>query len=630
MALSAEIKELVRSRTDIEQLIRDEIALIPRGPNFAALCPFHPDRNPSLMVYPDRQSYRCWVCNKGGDVFTWVMDRQSVSFPEALKILAERAHIELPKEHGQDNEQARLTKNVYEALKWAQLEFHNFFVKSPNAAEARQYVKERRGYSDETIEKFQIGYSPNEWDWLIKRANRLFDLETLHQAKLVGKKDDSSHYYDFFRDRILFPIVDERSRTVSFGGRALPVRQEAAGAKYKNGSESIVFQKSRILYGLPQARDAIRNDKFVVVVEGYADCVACHQYGVGNTVATMGTALTVAQCDRLKAFAPKIVLIYDSDEPGQAAAAKAVGMLIGQSVDLRVMNVPNGKDPDEFLKANGPEQFRELVANAPEAWEFRLNWEIKTKGTDALSGREQILTEMLKLVAQVPKLEGTPREALILGRLASRFRLPEGEVRSQLQRFRETGSIAAASRPVLQQQIQPQEETVAARPQRKIDFYARPLGKDDKLESEIIEMLFARPMLAEQMRMEIGPDDFLNQDLKELLLVILDVCELGEEPTYERVMVQIEDPQLKTLAVWVSDQGRLKGIDAKLSEMQNGLPVLFTQNIDLVKWRREERTHREELAKEALRVDGPSSDPFALLKKASEFHQKRAGIRKPQ
>lgn len=623
MAFSAEIKELVRSRTDIVGLIAEQLTLVPRGPNFAALCPFHDDHNPSMMVYPDRQSFRCWSCTDvGGDAFSWVMRRENVTFPEALKILADRAHIELPKSDFKESDDARQKNDLYEVLKWAQLEMHNFFLKSPDAEAARQYVKQR-GYTDETIEKFQIGYHPNEWEWFLKRAHRQFDAATLAQARLVKERDGSAGYYDYFVDRVVFPIHDERSRTVAFGGRIIPGRAAADAPKYFNSPESVVFQKSRILFGLPQAREMIGKEKTVIVVEGYADCVACHQYGVKNTVATLGTALTEIQCTRLKAFAPKIVLVYDSDNAGQDAAARAVGMLIGQSVDLRVMNVPSGKDPDEFLKANGPDQFRELVANAPEAWEFRLNWEIKKRGAEALSSREQILTEMLNLVAKVPKLEGSPREALILGRLASRFRLSEGEVRSQLGRARQTSTITPMSRPT-----PPIQQTVAAKPQRKIDFYRRPLNKDDKLDSEIIEMLFTQPHLAEPMRMEIGPDDFTNPDLRELLLVILDVCELGEEPTFERVMLQIENPELKTLAVWVSDQARLKGLESKLHEIINGVPSLFLQNIDRVKWRREERTHREALAHDALRVDGPTNDPLAVLKKISEFNQKRAGNRK--
>jgi len=618
MTLSAGLKELVRTRTDIVGLISDSLTLVPRGPNFAALCPFHDDHNPSMMVYPDRQSFRCWSCNTGGDAYTWVMKRENVGFVDALKILAERAHIELPKFSEKESEDVRAKNDLFEVLKWAELQLHDFFLKSPDAQVAREYVKQR-GYNEETIEKFKLGYHPADWEWFLRRAHMQFDAATLAQARLVKERDGSSGYYDYFVDRVMFPIHDERSRTVAFGGRIIPGRAATDAPKYFNSPESAVFQKSRILFGLPQAREAIGKEKTVIVVEGYADCVACHQYGVRNTIATLGTALTEIQCSRLKAFSPKIVLVYDSDEPGQNAAARAVGMLLGQSVDLRVLSVPQGKDPDEFLKTHGPDEFKELVANAPEAWEFRLNWETKRKGVDSLNGREQIMTEMLNLVAKVPKLEGTPREALILGRLASRLRLPEPEVRAQLERARKQGSATAqqfrsAAVPQAPQAVQ----------QRKIDFYLKTLSKDDKLDCELIEIIMARPFLAEQMRMQIGPDDILNPDLRLLLQVIFDVCELGEDPTFDRIMVQIEDIELKGLAVWVSEQGRQKGIETKLNEMTNGVPVLFQQNIDRIQWRREERNHQAALASEALRVEAPDNDPFARLRQASQFHQKRA------
>ena len=615
MAFSSDLKELVRSRTELVSLIAESLTLIPRSGHFVGLCPFHPDRNPSMVVYPDRQSFKCWSCQEGGDAFTWVMKRENLTFPEALKVLADRAHIELPKFSDKDAEDNRQKSNLYEVLKWAELQFHDYFLKSTDAdAEvAREYVR-KRGYTDETIKRFRLGYHPTDWEWIQRRAQKTFDMEQLVAARLVGERDNSAGHYDYFVDRVLWPIHDERSRTVAFGGRVIPGRERPNSGKYFNSPESAVFHKSTILYGLPEARDAIGKEKAVLVVEGYADCVACHQYGVQNTVAVLGTALTDIQCSRLKAFAPKIVLNFDSDEPGQNAAAKAVGMLLGQSVDLRVLSIPQGKDPDEFLKANGAEAFQELIRQAPEAWEFRLNWEVKTKGADSVNGREQILTAMVGLLATVPNLEGSAREALILGRVASRLRLSETEVRNQLQQFRVKG---AASRPVrIQQPVE-----VDAVPRRVIDYQEL---KNHKLESEFLEVLFVQPQLAEFARQEIGVADFLNEHLRELLNVIYDLLELAEEPTLDRVMLHLEDNELKGLAIWISDQAGLKKIEKKLSEIENGEPKLFRQNLTHLKWRREELAHQAYLNREVLQTTGEAQDPLARLRRASVFHQKRA------
>ena len=432
-----DFKEQVRSQTDIVSLIGESLTLQPQrgGLEYAALCPFHDDSNPSMKVYPDRQSYRCWVCNEGGDVFTWVMKRENVEFREALESLAERAHIEIPKRSKREVTESARKNDLYAVLKWAELQFHECLL-SPVGQDVLAYLTEKRGYSRETIEQFRMGYHPDDWEWLLQRNKGQFPVTLLEQARLVKKREGSGGYYDYFVDRVLFPIRDERSRTVAFGGRVIPGHKNEDQAKYFNSSESIAFQKQRVLFGLAEAREAIRETKTVLVTEGYADCVACHQFGVRNVVATLGTALTETHVNRLKAFAPKIVMVYDGDAAGQKSSARAVRMLLGQSVDLRVMSLPDGQDPDDYLGQHGREAFEQLVERAPEAWEFQLEYEAGQIGLGSVDGQERVLNEMLTLLAKVPGLSGTAREDLILGRLATRLRLPETSVRSRLQRMR--------------------------------------------------------------------------------------------------------------------------------------------------------------------------------------------------
>lgn len=432
-----DFKELVRSRTDIVSLIGESLTLQPQrgGLEYAALCPFHDDSNPSLKVYPDRQSYRCWVCNEGGDVFTWVMKRENLEFREALEALAERAHIEIPKRSRRQAGDAARKQDLYAVLKWAELQFHECLF-SPAGQEALAYLTDKRGYTRETIEQFRIGFHPDDWEWLQRRNKGQFPASLLEQARIIKKRDGSAGYSDEYVDRVLFPIRDERSRTVAFGGRVLPGHSNEKFGKYWNGRESPVFQKHRVLYGLAEAREAIRDTKSVLVTEGYADCVACHMAGVRNVVATLGTALTETHVSRLKAFAPKIVMVYDGDAAGQRAAARAVPMLLGQSIDLRVLTLPEGQDPDDYLGQHGREAFEDIVSRAPEAWEFQLEYEAAQVGLDSVNGQEHVLNEMLSLLAKVPGLRGTAREDLILGRLASRLRLPETKIRAHLEQAR--------------------------------------------------------------------------------------------------------------------------------------------------------------------------------------------------
>ncbi len=686
-----DFKEQVRSQTDIVSLIGESLTLQPQrgGLEYAALCPFHDDSNPSMKVYPDRQSYRCWVCNEGGDVFTWVMKRENIEFREALESLAERAHIELPKRSKREATESARKNDLYAVLKWAELQFHECLL-SPVGQDVLAYLTEKRGYSRDTIERFRMGYHPDDWEWLLQRNKGQFPVTLLEQARLVKKRDGSEGYYDYFVDRVLFPIRDERSRTVAFGGRVIPGHKNEDQAKYFNSSESVVFQKQRVLFGLAEAREAIRETKTILVTEGYADCVACHQSGVDNVVATLGTALTETQVNRLKAFAPKIVMVYDGDVAGQKSSARAVRMLLGQSVDLRVLSLPDGQDPDNYLGQHGREAFEQLVERAPEAWEFQLEYEAGQIGLDSVNGQERVLQEMLELLAKVPGLRGTAREDLILGRLSTRLRLPENRVRSQLEHARkqsqtksnfqykkkepfpkppypqsyggggpkqqspqpanpnqqhqsappdfdpETGQFIdqgqyldpyADHPPVSFEEYTPQASDPAFEPpiDERIEFHRRPLSKDDQLECELLEILLTRPELGEQARQEVGVDDFFNPYLRALLQIVYDQIELGHEPSRERVTLSTENMELKGLTVWIEDQAGLKGVERKLQlDGDDEGPGLFRENLDRLKWRREERNHQAELSRQAMAGGGTEDDVLAKLSKASAFHRKRA------
>ncbi|MDA0588043.1 MAG: DNA primase [Planctomycetota bacterium] len=621
---SPDFKEQVRSRTEIVGLISESLTLIPAGADYKALCPFHDDHSPSMMVYPDRQTYRCWVCQTGGDAFSWVMNRESVGFREALEMLANRAHIEIPKRSQYEVEQAAQKSDVYEVLKWAEGEYHRTFLHSPEAKDARDYVQ-GRGFTDDTIEQFRLGYQPREFDWLQRKAATQFDRKLLESAQLISPRKNGTGFTDFFVDRVMFPIHDERARTVAFGGRLIPGHPEFGG-KYLNSRESPVFHKSRVLFGLNHARDPIKESVGTIVVEGYTDCIALHQAGVRNAVATLGTALTESHVTRLKAFAPRVTLVYDGDKPGLDAANKAVSTLLAQQIDLRVMTLGEKEDPADFVEKHGGEEFQKVADQAPEAWEFKLQREIQTKGASTVDARERVLTEMLTLLARVPGLAGTAREDLILGRLATRLRLNESSIRSHLKKSRSQERstrvvrVNTADQEAASEQERPKEE--------RIDFYNRPLSKDDKLESEFLECVLTQPNLMEQARQEIGVGDIQNPHLKLLAQLVYDVSELGEIPTFDRVMLETERNELKGLAIWVTEQARQKGIEKKLldEKSEDGLPVLFRENLDRLKWRREEMSHRSQLEQQSM-TGSSEQDALARLKQVSAFHQKRAAKR---
>ena len=345
------------------------------GQDYLGLCPFHDDKRPSFHVYPDRQSYRCWVCDQGGDVFRWVMEIERVSFPESLELLARRANIELPQK-SQSDFAKKLNKGKttqYEIVEWAIDQMQKALQTADADSLIRNYLKQR-GLSEETVRTFRLGYHPDNWNWILDKAKGRFSEKQLLSVGLVGERSNGRGYYDNLVDRLIFPIIDERSRPVAFGGRVLPGSNNESPAKYWNSPESDIFLKRRTLYAFHQARESIRRSKTAMVVEGYMDCIACHQAGITNVVATLGTALTDDHVKFLKRFAERVILLYDGDQAGQDAAERSIGRFLAHDLDLRVLTLSDGQDPADYLEKHGKEDSsRQLHGSAaPEAWEYKL------------------------------------------------------------------------------------------------------------------------------------------------------------------------------------------------------------------------------------------------------------------
>lgn len=625
MDLSSDIKEQVRAQTDIVALIGEAVALTPQrgGREHVCLCPFHDDHNPSMRVYADRQSYRCWVCNAGGDCFTFVMEREKIGFREALEILAKRANIKLPEYSGRSGGDDDNRTAIYEALLWAQELFHKTFMTDPLAAPAREYIRSRN-MTPEMVKQFRIGYHPNSWDWLQGQARGKFKPEQLVAARLIAQRDNGPGYYDFFVDRVLFPIRNERGQAVGFGGRILPGSTNPA--KYWNSPESVVFQKSKLVFALDAARDEIRKTETVLICEGYTDVIACHQYGVKNAVATLGTALTDQHVTILKRFARKVVLVYDGDAAGMAAAERVLERFIVQDVDLRILTLPERQDPDEFLADKGAEALRALVENAPEALDFKLRCLQAKYPSKTLDGRQRILEEMLEVLAAAPKLTQHVREGLLLAALAERLGLREEQVRERLQEVR---TQAARRAPRLADTPEPEEARPQTRPNETARLYAGRLTLSDRSECDLLEVLVTAPGLLRFVDREIDPDWFRHPQLQLLLAEMLHHG--GNQPwNFKSLLGALEDSELKRLAVWLDDQARAKDLAKKLRETgadsDETCPLFLRATIDNLRWRQEEQS---QLQRGASTSPGPGEgspppDDADQLRQAYQFHQRRA------
>jgi DNA primase len=563
-------KESVRDATDIVGLIAESVTLQPQrgGREYVGLCPFHDDHNPSMRVYPDRKSFKCWSCNEGGDCFSFVMKRERMSFPEALEMLARRAHLEMPRRHRAHSEQSGENKNrLYEVVAWAENEFHECLLKAPAAERARRYLHER-GISGASMSRFRLGYHPDNWQWLIERARGRYTPTQLIEVGLAGERDGHNGFYDNFVDRVVFPIRDAQKRPVAFGGRILPDSSDSGGPKYWNGPDTVLFHKSRLLYALDHARDSISKSKVAVVTEGYTDCILAHQYGLTNFVATLGTALNESHVMNIKRLAQRVVLVFDGDDPGKLATEKALPKFLAHEIDLRILSLPDNLDPAEFLTERGPESLLALLDRAPEAFDVKFRLTRERYGLDSIDSRHRVLTEMLELLSQVPAAVGAGpaaawqmRENIILGRLAHDLKIGETTIRERLHNLRtaqqqKVGTAGAAK--VSSDDADTQQSKIRAFPQIP--------NRDDRAEWELLQIIFTIPEKAERIRGEIAPAELTNADLRKLLEVCFQMQDQGVLPSYDRVTARLEDAGLKNLAADIDLDARRRGVLTELVE----------------------------------------------------------------
>lgn len=372
----------IKDRLDIVQIISEYVSLKKAGINWKANCPFHNEKSPSFMVQPEKQFWHCFGCGKGGDVFTFIQEMEGLEFAEALKILADRAGVKLDRFASEVNTSQK--NRILEINNKAAYFFHHFLLEVPAAAAAREYLN-RRGLSAETIADWSVGFIPDQWDllvkYLLKKGNSIDDLLL---SGLVIKKDGGG-FYDRFRGRVMFPIWDTHGNTVGFTGRIL-VETEKSGGKYVNTPQTLVFDKSRILYGLNKAKTDIKSKDLAVLVEGQMDVIACHQAGMKNVVASSGTALTLEQVRLLKRYSNNIAIAFDADAAGQMAGKRGTSLsvqsydkgntkfgdkVIEEGMNAKVIQIPTGagKDADECLKKN-PVVWFEAVKNAKDIMEW--------------------------------------------------------------------------------------------------------------------------------------------------------------------------------------------------------------------------------------------------------------------
>jgi DNA primase len=539
-----DLKERIREAVDIVDLVGSYMALRRAGKGFVGLCPWHDDSRPSLQVNPERQTYRCWVCDVGGDVFNFVMRMERLEFREALEQLADRAGILLPR--GKGGLPADDRAALWRTLDWAAARFRDCLKTASEAAVAREYLA-GRGLEGATLERSGVGFAPESWDWLLRQAATAgVPVPLLERTGLVVKREDRPGHYDRFRGRVMFPIRDPLGRCVAFGGRILPGSRVEA-AKYVNSPETPLFSKSSMLYGLDTAREAMASSGRAVVVEGYTDCLAARQAGCGDVVAVLGTALGERHAKLLRRYADRVILVLDGDEAGRRRANEILGLLLAEPIDLRIARLPSGVDPCDFIIAEGREAFEAILTAAVDPLDYRMDEALAALPADAgddaaLAAVESVLAALAAAAGSAGEVsERRLREDRVLGRLARRFGLSRDVLQARLQELRGKRRVAPAA---------------AAGPPASI------MPRLPAWDREVLEVLVGVPEGAGLVIREVDPGDL---DSREVRVVVEAARRLGAEGRpvgLSELLLELPDPALQSLLVAVDEENTARGAGA--------------------------------------------------------------------
>jgi DNA primase len=612
-----DVKERVKQAIDIADLIGSYVQLRREGRAYKALCPWHDDTRPSLQINPERQSFKCWVCDIGGDVFSFMMKMENVEFREALQMLAERAGISLQSTPpaGQRLAGSPDDKNVlYAAMGWAVDLYHKFLLESPSAASVRQYLKDR-GITDESIRDFKLGFAPNEWEWIAARAlNTSFSPAVLERVDLIVRKPNGPGFYDRFKGRALFPIFDAQARPVALGGRVMPEFAKPETAKYVNSRETPLFTKSKLLYGLNVARDPIRKTQRALVMEGYTDVIVAHQCGFTNAVAVLGTALGNEHIQLLRRIEERvgIVSVLDGDDAGRKRASEVLELFVAANADLRILTLPDDLDPCDFLLQRGGDAFAELIESAPDALKHAFT--VATAGINLqqdIQGATRALEQLLATIAKAPRLRSDTtvdhrlREEKFLQHLARDFRLPEEQLRTRLVDLRRKATSRSTTVRIDASKTG-SSPTVEETP-----------VKLDACERELLELLVIAPQFFERLAAAITPEEVLHPRARFVYQKCLQLAADGMVPNFERLLLEIENEQIKTMLIDLDEQARLRKsseLETRLNDVLSGFQRRQSEH--------ERRRHEHSIKQGQLAED----EELAALLKIQQQNRNRQGI----
>lgn len=495
--------EEILSRIDIVELISGYIPLKRAGRSYKALCPFHHEKTPSFVVNPQRQIFHCFGCSAGGNAFGFIMQHERLEFPDAVEMLAKKAGVIIPDSYSgpADSQKQNLATQIYKINETAANFYFNQLTSAQDGSALAYLAK--RGVTRQTIQKYKIGYAPQRWDVLLNYLrSKEIPLGLIEKAGLISPKD-AGGYYDRFRGRLIIPIIDTKGKVVAFGarnlGQGLP--------KYVNSPETPVYIKGKTLFGLNLAGEDIRAKDRIIIVEGYFDQIIPCQAGVKNVVASCGTALTIEQIRTLRRYSRNVIMVYDPDNAGQAATIRSLDLLVEEDMSVRVTSLPEGCDPDSYVRRYGADKFREAIDGARDIFDYKLNHMVSKYNPSSVINKAKIVSEMLPLIH---RFKNAVVKSAYLKKLAEELKIDETSLLSEFKKAKDA--------PALYRQA-PGGPSPGA-----IGTFI--CSSSERL---VVKLMLEEEDLAGQLKERISPGDFQDNDLSRIVSRMFDLCYDGKK-----------------------------------------------------------------------------------------------------
>ncbi|MDD2956160.1 MAG: DNA primase [Oscillospiraceae bacterium] len=510
--LSEQFLQELKLRNDIEGVISSYVPVKRRGRNLVCLCPFHNEKSPSFTVYPDNQSFYCFGCGTGGDVITFIRRVENLEYIEAVKLLADRAGLAMP-EDGYDDRAARMKSRVLEANRET-ARFYFSCLMSPMGKQALEYLR-GRGLSDATIRRFGLGFAPDSWDMTLRHLTQKgFTREELAAACIaVQSSKDKTRYFDQFRGRVMFPIIDIRGNVIAFGGRIMG----EGGPKYLNSPDTPVFKKSRNLFALNLAKATKEN--VLILAEGYMDVIALHQGGFGNAVATLGTSLTSEQARLISQYANTVVIAYDSDGAGQAATKRAINIFGEIGLKVKVLSMTGAKDPDEYIKKYGSQRFKLLIDGSDSAMNFEIEKIRSQYDLDTAEGKVAYLKDFVAFMAGI---SSEIERDVYISRTAEEMRVEKSTLLLQVDHAIRQRTRSAEKKQARDLSTFAVDKKDRSDPERSRNIRAA------LAEERLIAILFKNPDYRDYLLSRISPEEFITAFNRQVFSCLCDRLEENE------------------------------------------------------------------------------------------------------